>query len=61
MAQLSEKELAVLNDLLCDEELLVKKFKMLASQTEDEEIKRKYENISKQHQAHYDALYAHLM
>lgn len=61
MAQLSEKELAVLNDLLADEELLVKKFKMLASHTEDEEIKKKYDAISKQHQAHYDALYNHLM
>lgn len=61
MAQLSEKELAVLNDLLGDEELLVKKFKMLASQTEDMEIKSKYEEISKQHQSHFDALYAHLI
>lgn len=60
MSQLSEKELAALNDLLGDEELLVKKFKMLAAQTEDEVIKRKYETISKQHQAHFDALYAHL-
>ncbi len=60
MGQLSEKELAVLNDLLADEELLVKKFKMLASHTNDEEIKKKYERISQQHQGHFDALYAHL-
>ena len=33
MGQLSEKELAALNDLLADEELLTKKFKMLAMQT----------------------------
>ena len=60
MGQLSEKELAVLNDLLADEELLVKKFKMLASHTNDEEIKKKYERISQQHQGHFDVLYAHL-
>ena len=60
MGQLSEKELAALNDLLADEELLVKKFKMLASHTNDEEIKKKYERISQHHQGHFDALYAHL-
>ena len=60
MGQLSEKELAALNDLLADEELLVKKFKMLASHTNDEAIKKKYERISQQHQGHFDALYAHL-
>lgn len=60
MGQLSEKELAALNDLLADEELLTKKFKMLASQTEDAEIKQKYERISEQHQGHFNALYAHL-
>ena len=60
MGQLSEKELTALNDLLADEELLVKKFKMLASHTNDEEIKRKYERISQQHQGHFDALFAHL-
>lgn len=60
MGQLSEKELSALNDLLADEELLVKKFRMLASHTKDEEIKKKYERISQQHQGHFDALYAHL-
>ena len=60
MAQLSEKELSLLNDLLTDEELLTKKFKMLASQTQDTEIKQKFEKISEQHQGHFNALYAHL-
>lgn len=60
MSQLSEKELSVLNDLLADEELLVKKFKMLATHTEDAEIKEKYEKIARQHQGHFDALYAYL-
>ena len=60
MGQLSEKELALISDLLTDEELLTKKFKMLAAQTQDTEIKQKYERISEQHQGHYNALYTHL-
>ena len=60
MSQLSEKELSVLSEALADEELLVKKFQMLASQTNDTEIKNMYERISKQHQGHFNALYAHL-
>ena len=35
MSQLSEKELSTLKDLLADEDLLVKKFKMLAEHAED--------------------------
>ena len=60
MSQLSEKELSLLNELLNDEQLLTKKFKMLASQAQDPEIKQKYERISEQHQGHFNALYAHL-
>lgn len=60
MGQISEKELSLLNDLLADEELLVKKFKMLAQQAQDQEIKNKYERISEQHQGHFNALYSYL-
>ncbi len=60
MSQLSEKELSALNDLLADEELLTKKFSMLATQTEDTEIKEKYEQISQKHQTHFNALYEYL-
>lgn len=60
MSQLSEKELSTIKDLLSEEELLVKKFQMLAEQTQDTEIKQKYERISNQHQGHLNALYAHL-
>ena len=60
MGQLSEKELSLLGDLLTDEQLLTKKFKMLAVQTQDTEIKQKFERISEQHQGHFNALYAHL-
>lgn len=60
MGQLSEKELSALNDLLTDEELLTKKFKMLASHTQDQEIRQKFERIAEQHQGHFNALYEQL-
>ena len=60
MAQLSEKELSALNDLLADEQLLTKKFSMLAKQTNDSEIQQKFEQISQQHQGHVNALYEYL-
>ena len=60
MAQVSEKELSALNDLLADEELLTKKFAMLAKQTDDMEIQQKFGQISQQHQGHFNALYEYL-
>ena len=60
MVQLSEKELSTLQDLLSDEELLVKKFQMLAEHSEDAEVQEQYQRISKQHQGHFNALYAYL-
>ena len=60
MANLSEKELSSLNDLLSEEELLVKKFKMLAEQATDPEIKNKLEDISNRHQGHFNTLYSQL-
>lgn len=55
--QLSEKELSSINDLLSEEELLTKKFKMLAEQTTDTELKDKFTNISEKHQQHFNSLY----
>ena len=46
MAQISEKELGTINDLISEEGLLVKKFQMLAQQTDDTEIKQKYDAIA---------------
>ena len=60
MAQLSEKELASLQELLTDEELLVKKFKMLAGHAENEQVKSKMLEISDKHQKHVNELYSHL-
>ena len=60
MSQISEKELSALNDLLNEEELLVKKFKMLAAHSQDGEIKDKFEEISEKHRGHFNMLYKQL-
>lgn len=60
MAQLSEKELSSIQELLADEDLLVKKFKMLAEHATDENVKSKMLEISSKHQSHLNELYSHL-
>ena len=60
MAQLSEKELASIQELLADEDLLVKKFKMLAEHATDENVKSKMLEVSDKHQKHLNELYSHL-
>ena len=57
MSQLSEKELSSLNELLSEEELLVKKFQMLATHATDSAVKNEMEEISKRHQSHFNQLY----
>lgn len=58
--KLSEKELSQINDMLNEEALLVKKFKMLADKCQEAELKAQLERISQQHQQHFNALYAYL-
>lgn len=58
MGQLSEKELSLLNESLSEEELLVKKYQMLAKQTGDVEMSQKFEQISDRHQRHFNDLYS---
>ncbi|MGN0329285.1 MAG: hypothetical protein ACI4D4_09955 [Lachnospira sp.] len=60
MTQLSEKELSSIKDLLSEEDLLVKKFKMLAEHAETSELKDKMTNISDKHQEHFNQLYSKL-
>lgn len=60
MAELSQRELSSIKDLLSEEELLVKKFQMLAEQAETPELKSKMEDISKKHQGHLNELYSKL-
>lgn len=60
MSKLSEKELSALNELLCEEELLVKKFNMLAGHATDPALKSEMEQIAQRHQVHFNKLYNHL-
>ncbi len=60
MTQLTEKELASIQELLADEDLLVKKFKMLAEHATDEQVKTKMLEISDKHQEHFNEIYAKL-
>ena len=60
MEQLSEKELMALNELLNEEELLVKKFQMLSQHSQDTEVKAKFTEIANRHQEHFKNLYAQL-
>ena len=60
MSQLSEKELSTIKDLLSEEELLIKKFKMLADQAQTDELKCKMNSISDKHQGHFNELYSKL-
>ena len=47
-------------DLLSEEELLVKKFQMLAGHAQDANVRAEMEEISKRHQSHFNKLYNHL-
>ncbi len=58
MSQLSEKELTCISESLAEEELLVKKYQMLANQTQDNEVSSKFEEVSKRHQKHFNDLYS---
>ena len=60
MSQLSEKELSSLNELLFEEQLLVKKFRMLAGHAEDPDIKKQMKKLSDRHQSHFNRLYQYL-
>ena len=57
---ISEKELSVVQDLLNEEELLVKKFQMLANHSEDEAIKQQMLSIADKHQGHFNEIYSYL-
>lgn len=60
MAQLSEKELSAIKDSLSEEELLVKKFQMLAEHADNEQLRSKMLSISEKHQGHFNELYSKL-
>ena len=56
MSKLSEKELAMLEDQLGYEQVLVKKYKAYALATDDPQVKSKSEQIAAAHLNHYEKL-----
>ena len=58
--ELSEKELSIVQDVLNEEELLVKKFQMLANHSQDEAVKQQMLDIADKHQGHFNAVYSYL-
>ncbi len=60
MTNLSEKELSAVQDILSEEDLLIKKFKNLSNQCQDPQIKEKLMNISERHQKHFNSIYSQL-
>lgn len=60
MANLTEKELSFLEDQLNAESLLVKKYRAVAENTSDPELRGKCEQISAMHKQHFDRLMTYL-
>lgn len=60
MAQITQKELSSLSDLLAAEQLIVNKYQSYACQTNDTALKNKYEQMAQKHRGHFETLYAQL-
>lgn len=56
MPELTMQELACLTDQLSREQMLVKKYKMYATQCCDPQLRVKCEQAAAQHQNHYNTL-----
>jgi 23S rRNA maturation mini-RNase III len=60
MAQLTQKELSALEDLLNTEQLLTKKFRSYAGSAQDAQIKTTCEQLSNRHKQHFETLMGYL-
>lgn len=60
MAQITEKELSAIEDMLTMEHNLVAKYQEYACKTQDPALKNKYEEMALRHQRHYDEIYCNL-
>jgi len=60
MANLTSKELTILEDQISSEQNVISKFRMYAQTSVDSEIKNKWECMADKHQQHYDTLISHL-
>ena len=60
MANLTAKELSAIQDHLGMEENIVKKYRMYAQTTQDQQIRQRCDEIANKHQAHFNTLLGHL-
>lgn len=60
MAQITDKELAAVADLLNLEQTLATKFAYYAQCSTDSAVKTRFENMAEKHRKHCDELYANL-
>lgn len=60
MATLTAKELTAIEDQLAIEDNIIKKYKMYAQSSQDQQIKTKCEEIAGKHQIHFNTLMGHL-
>lgn len=60
MANLTAKELTAIEDQLGIEDNLIKKYKMYAASSQDQQIKTKCDEIACKHQNHFNTLMGHL-
>ncbi len=57
---MTTKELTALQGQIADERVVTKKYRTMARQCSDPEIRQKLENIATRHQRHFDTLMSHL-
>ena len=60
MAQITEKELSYLCDLLSAEQLCAAKYSAFAENTADAALKDCYGSLAQRHSQHFDQLYTNL-
>ncbi|MBE6604710.1 MAG: spore coat protein [Ruminococcaceae bacterium] len=60
MAQITEKELSAIGDLLTMEQTLQQKCLYMASATNDKVLSNCYTQLAQQHQQHFDELFGNL-
>ncbi|MBQ8357987.1 MAG: hypothetical protein IJX39_09310 [Clostridia bacterium] len=60
MAQITEKELSALGDLLSMESVLCAKCHDMANCTQDTALKDQYTQMAQRHQRHFDELFSNL-
>ncbi len=60
MAEITQRELLCVEELLEAEALAIRKCQMFAEQCRDSELRRLFQHYTQQHQNHYNTLLTHL-